>query len=33
MRRILINYAKSRLTEKRGGGEVLATFNEETFIR
>ena len=33
MRRILINYAKSRLTEKRGSGGVLATFNEEAFIR
>jgi len=33
MRRILINYAKSRLTEKRGGGEAVATFNEEAFIR
>jgi len=31
MRRILINYAKSRLTEKRGGGEALATFNEEFY--
>jgi RNA polymerase sigma factor (TIGR02999 family) len=33
MRRILINYAKSRLTDKRGAGEILATFNEEEFLR
>ncbi|KAA3615080.1 MAG: sigma-70 family RNA polymerase sigma factor [Calditrichaeota bacterium] len=33
MRRILINYAKSRLTEKRGAGEAVATFNEEAFVR
>lgn len=33
MRRILINYAKSRLAEKRGSGEILATFSEEAFIR
>lgn len=33
MRRILINYAKSRLAEKRGSGEILATFNEDIFIR
>ncbi len=33
MRRILINYAKSRLTDKRGAGEILATFNEEDFLR
>ena len=31
MRRILINYAKARLTEKRGAGEALATFNEEFY--
>jgi RNA polymerase sigma factor (TIGR02999 family) len=29
MRRILINYAKSRLAEKRGGGEPVATFNDK----
>ena len=29
MRRILINYAKSRRAEKRGGGNAVATFNEE----
>jgi RNA polymerase sigma factor (TIGR02999 family) len=29
MRRILINYAQRRLTEKRGGGEPLVTFEEE----
>ena len=28
MRRILINYAKKRSAEKRGGGAVLATFEE-----
>ena len=28
MRRILINYAKKRRAEKRGGGEPLATFDE-----
>jgi RNA polymerase sigma factor (TIGR02999 family) len=33
MRRILINHANNRMTQKRGGGEVLATFNEELFIR
>jgi RNA polymerase sigma factor (TIGR02999 family) len=33
MRRILINYAQSRLAQKRGGGQVLATFNEEEVIR
>jgi len=29
MRRILINYANGRLAQKRGGGEVIATYNEE----
>jgi len=33
MRRILINYAQSRLAQKRGGGMVLATFNEEEVVR
>ncbi len=33
MRRILINYAHKRKAEKRGGGQVLATFNEEHMIR
>jgi len=33
MRRILINYAQSRLAQKRGGGQVLATFNEEEVVR
>lgn len=28
MRRILINYANRRLAEKRGGGQVMATFDE-----
>jgi RNA polymerase sigma factor (TIGR02999 family) len=29
MRRILINYAKRRMADKRGGGQVVATFEEE----
>lgn len=29
MRRILINYAKSRMAAKRGGGDPMVTFNEE----
>ncbi|MEM8600461.1 MAG: sigma-70 family RNA polymerase sigma factor [Bacteroidota bacterium] len=29
MRRILINYAHQRRAEKRGGGQALATFNDE----
>lgn len=29
MRRILINYAKSRLAQKRGGDQVVVTFDEE----
>lgn len=29
MRRILISYARSRLAEKRGGGEAAVTFNDE----
>ncbi|MEM8559629.1 MAG: sigma-70 family RNA polymerase sigma factor [Bacteroidota bacterium] len=29
MRRILINYAHKRRAEKRGGGQALATFNDE----
>ena len=29
MRRILIDYARSRLAEKRGGGEQLVTLSEE----
>ncbi len=33
MRRILINYAQARLAKKRGGGQVLATFNEEEVVR
>ncbi|MCG3120688.1 MAG: hypothetical protein ALAOOOJD_03507 [bacterium] len=33
MRRILINYAKSRSAEKRGGGQPLATFDERAVIR
>lgn len=33
MRRILINYAHQRLAQKRGGGEVIATFDEGTVAR
>ena len=33
MRRILINYAQARIAQKRGGGQVLATFNEEEVVR
>ncbi|MDQ7065988.1 MAG: ECF-type sigma factor [candidate division KSB1 bacterium] len=33
MRRILINYARKRLAEKRGGGQPLATFNEQSMLR
>jgi len=33
MRRILVNYAKARLAEKRGGGMALATFNDEIAVR
>jgi len=33
MRRILINYAQARLAQKRGGGQILATFNEEELVR
>lgn len=29
MRRILISYARARLAQKRGGGQVLVTFDEE----
>ena len=29
MRRILINYAETRKADKRGGGQPLATFNDE----
>ena len=29
MRRILINYAASRVAQKRGGGSPIATYNEE----
>lgn len=29
MRRVLINYAEARRAEKRGGGAVLATFDEQ----
>ena len=33
MRRILINYAHRRKAEKRGGGQVLATFDENNIVR
>jgi len=33
MRRILINYAKSRLAQKRGGNQPLVTFVEESVPR
>jgi RNA polymerase sigma factor (TIGR02999 family) len=33
MRRILINYAQRRLAEKRGGGQAVATFNDEEVAR
>lgn len=33
MRRILIDYARGRMAEKRGGGQALVTFNEEAIAR
>jgi len=33
MRRILINYAKGRLAEKRGGGQPLVTFDEQSVVK
>lgn len=33
MRRILINYAKSRSAKKRGGGQPLATFKDEFMVQ
>lgn len=33
MRRILINYAQARRAQKRGGGQILATFDEEQVVR
>ena len=33
MRRILINYAHSRMAEKRGGGQAVATFEEGDVVR
>lgn len=33
MRRILVNYAKARLAEKRGGGAAVATFNDDLVVR
>ncbi len=32
MRRILINYANQRLTQKRGGDAVVATFDDELMV-
>jgi len=32
MRRILINYANSKKAQKRGGGEILATFEESEIL-
>jgi len=31
MRRILIDYARARLADKRGGGQPMVTFNEELY--
>ncbi|MEQ9497125.1 MAG: ECF-type sigma factor [Deltaproteobacteria bacterium] len=31
MRRVLLNYAEARRAEKRGGGAVAATFDEQAF--
>lgn len=33
MRRVLINYAKQRIAQKRGGGQIVATFNDEEVTR
>ncbi len=33
MRRILIDYARRRVAEKRGGGLVVATFDEDVVVR
>jgi len=33
MRRILIDYARGRMADKRGGGAALVTFNEEAMAR
>jgi RNA polymerase sigma factor (TIGR02999 family) len=33
MRRILINYANNRLAKKRGGGQPLVTFNEQSVVQ
>jgi len=33
MRRILINYAHKQKAEKRGGGQVVATFDERYMVR
>ncbi|MGD8414994.1 MAG: sigma-70 family RNA polymerase sigma factor [Candidatus Latescibacterota bacterium] len=33
MRRILVNYANRRLAAKRGGGQIVATFNDDQVVR
>ena len=33
MRRILVNYANRRLAAKRGGGQIIATFNDDELAR
>ena len=33
MRRVLINYAHKRKAQKRGGGQVIVTFVEESVLR
>jgi len=33
MRRILVNYANRRLAAKRGGGQIIATFNDDELVR
>jgi RNA polymerase sigma factor (TIGR02999 family) len=33
MRRILINYAHKRIAQKRGGGAIVATFNDGEVVR
>ncbi len=32
MRRILVNYANSRRAQKRGGGNIVVTFDENAFV-
>lgn len=33
MRRVLINYAKARVADKRGGGQIAVTFEDENVVR